>query len=63
MTIGGKIYGYPMSVESIGLICNKKLVPQAPENWEDFVKLDESSRSRAPVQFSGTTPPLTTAML
>jgi maltose/maltodextrin transport system substrate-binding protein len=42
MTIGGKIYGYPMSVESIGLICNKKLVPQAPENWEDFIKLDET---------------------
>ena len=41
MTFGGKIYGYPLSVEALGLICNKKLVPNAPENWEDFAKLDD----------------------
>ena len=46
MTIGGKIYGYPMSVEAIGLICNKKLVPQAPENWEDFPKIDDELRKQ-----------------
>ena len=40
LTIDGKIYGYPMSVEAIGLICNKKLAPKAPENFEDFAKLD-----------------------
>lgn len=46
MTIGGKIYGYPMSVEAIGLICNRKLVPEAPGNWEDFIPLDDSLRKQ-----------------
>ncbi|MBQ1873018.1 MAG: maltose/maltodextrin ABC transporter substrate-binding protein MalE [Succinivibrionaceae bacterium] len=41
MTYSGKIYGYPLSVEALGLICNRKLVPEAPENWEDFAKLDD----------------------
>ena len=46
MTVGGKIYGYPLSVEAVGLICNKKLVPAAPENWEDFPKLDEELKKQ-----------------
>ena len=46
MTIGGKIYGYPVSVEAIGLLCNKKLVPEVPENWEDFVKLDDQLKKQ-----------------
>lgn len=40
VTIGCRIYGYPMSLEAISLICNRKLVPTAPENWEDFIPLD-----------------------
>ena len=46
MTIGGKICGYPVSVEAIGLLCNKKLVPEVPENWEDFVKLDDQLKKQ-----------------
>ena len=46
MTVGGRIYGYPLSIEAIGLICNRKLVPEAPENWEDFIGLDESLRKQ-----------------
>ena len=36
MTIGGKIYGYPMSIEAVGLICNKNLVPVAPRELGGF---------------------------
>ena len=46
MTVGGRIYGYPLSIEAIGLICNKKLVPEVPENWEDFVKLDDQLKKQ-----------------
>ena len=42
MTIGGKIYGYPVSVEAIGLLCKRKLVSNVPENWEDSAKIDEA---------------------
>ncbi|MDY6337131.1 MAG: maltose/maltodextrin ABC transporter substrate-binding protein MalE [Succinivibrionaceae bacterium] len=46
VTIGGKVYGYPMSLEAISLICNRKLVPTAPENWEDFIPLDRKLQKR-----------------
>jgi len=41
LTIDNKIYGYPVSVEAIGLLCNQDLVKKAPENFEDFVKLEK----------------------
>ncbi len=41
VTADGKIVGYPVAIESVGLICNKKLVPNVPENFEDFAKLDD----------------------
>ena len=44
MTVGGKVYGYPFSLEAISLLCNRKLVPNAPENWEDFIVLDNKLR-------------------
>lgn len=46
MTVDGKIIGYPVSIEAISLICNKALVPQAPENFEDFVKLDDELKAK-----------------
>lgn len=46
VTIGDKIYGYPVSIESISLICNKALVPQAPENFEEFIKLDDELKAK-----------------
>ncbi|MGM0773530.1 maltose/maltodextrin ABC transporter substrate-binding protein MalE [Marinobacter sp.] len=36
VTVEGKMYGYPMAVESIGLIYNKDLVPEPPEAFEDI---------------------------
>ncbi|MGN1357379.1 MAG: maltose/maltodextrin ABC transporter substrate-binding protein MalE [Succinivibrionaceae bacterium] len=41
LTIDGKIYGYPMSVEAIGLICNSDIVKTAPANFEDFAALEK----------------------
>ena len=40
-TVDSKIWGYPISVESIGLIYNKDLVKTPPKSWDDVVKLDK----------------------
>jgi maltose/maltodextrin transport system substrate-binding protein len=58
LTIDGKIYGYPMSVEAIGLICNKKLAPKAPQNFEDFAKLDADlqKKGKRAIMWDYTTP-------
>ncbi|SEO66560.1 maltose/maltodextrin ABC transporter substrate-binding protein MalE [Aquisalimonas asiatica] len=37
----GDIYGYPVSVESIGLIYNKDIVDTAPESFDELIALDE----------------------
>ena len=41
MTVDGKIYGYPVSIEAIALICNKDIVPEAPKTFEELVDLDK----------------------
>ncbi len=38
-TYGGKLFGMPMSAESVALIYNKKLVPNPPKNWDEFLAL------------------------
>lgn len=40
VTIDGNIYGYPLSVEAVGLLCNKDIVKKIPTSIEEFVKLD-----------------------
>ena len=40
--VGGKIWGYPLSVEAIGLIYNKDLVPTPPKSFDDVIKLDKA---------------------
>ncbi|KEF34430.1 MULTISPECIES: maltose ABC transporter substrate-binding protein [Deinococcus] len=37
MTYKGKLFGLPMFAESVALIYNKKLVPQAPTTWAQFL--------------------------
>ena len=37
----GKSWGYPLAIESIGLIYNKKLVPKAPASFEEILALDK----------------------
>ncbi|WP_031578550.1 maltose/maltodextrin ABC transporter substrate-binding protein MalE [Ruminobacter sp. RM87] len=41
MTVDGKIYGYPVSIEAIALICNKDIVKDAPKSFEELVTLDD----------------------
>ncbi|MDX1456096.1 MAG: maltose/maltodextrin ABC transporter substrate-binding protein MalE [Marinobacter sp.] len=42
VTVDGKIYGYPMAVESIGLIYNKDLLPEPPAAFEEIPNIHES---------------------
>jgi maltose/maltodextrin transport system substrate-binding protein len=37
----GKTWGYPLSIEAIGLIYNKALVPKPPASFEDILTLDK----------------------
>lgn len=46
MAYGDQIYGYPLSVEALGLICNKDLVRKVPTKFEEFIKLDNKLKSK-----------------
>lgn len=39
--LDGKIWGYPLSLESIGLIYNKTLLPDPPKSFEAIIELDK----------------------
>ncbi len=40
-SVGGKTWGYPMSIEAVSLVYNKKLVPVPPKSFEEIVALDK----------------------
>jgi maltose/maltodextrin transport system substrate-binding protein len=40
-TIGGKTWGYPLSIEAVTLVYNKDLVPTPPATWEEVIALDK----------------------
>ena len=40
-TSGGKIWGYPMAIETVALVYNKDLVPVAPKTFEEVMALDK----------------------
>ncbi|MBT0570877.1 maltose/maltodextrin ABC transporter substrate-binding protein MalE [Curvibacter sp. CHRR-16] len=40
-TMGGKVWGYPLSIESVALLYNKALVPTPPSSWEEVIELDK----------------------
>jgi maltose/maltodextrin transport system substrate-binding protein len=40
-TFGGKVWGYPLAIEAIGLIYNKKLVAKPPASFDDVIALDK----------------------
>lgn len=40
-TFDKKIWGYPLAIEAIGLIYNKKLAPKPPGSFEDVLTLDK----------------------
>ncbi len=37
----GRTWGYPLSIEAIGLIWNKALIKQAPTTWDQVVAIDK----------------------
>lgn len=41
-TFGGKVWGYPLSVEAIGLIYNKALAKDPPKTFEELFALDKT---------------------
>ena len=40
-TVGGKIWGYPISIEAVSLVYNKALVPTPPKTFEEVIALDK----------------------
>jgi maltose/maltodextrin transport system substrate-binding protein len=45
-TFKGQIWGYPLSIESIGLIYNRALVRTPPATFEDVIALDRQFRAQ-----------------
>jgi len=44
--IGGKTWGYPLSIEAVGLLYNKALVPTPPGTWEEVIALDKKLKAK-----------------
>ena len=42
----GKYWGYPVAIETLGLIYNKALVPTPPESFDEVVKLDQALKAK-----------------
>jgi maltose/maltodextrin transport system substrate-binding protein len=42
----GQTWGYPLSIEAVGLIYNKALVATPPTRWEDVFALDDQLRKQ-----------------
>lgn len=40
-TAGGKVWGYPIAIEAVGLVYNKDLVPTPPKSFDDVIALDK----------------------
>jgi maltose/maltodextrin transport system substrate-binding protein len=45
-TVDGKLWGYPLSLEAIGLVYNKDLVKTPPKSFDDVVKLDKELQKK-----------------
>jgi arabinogalactan oligomer/maltooligosaccharide transport system substrate-binding protein len=43
MTYQGKLFAIPMFAEAVALVYNKKLVPNAPTTWADFLKVAQAN--------------------
>ncbi|WP_341676806.1 maltose/maltodextrin ABC transporter substrate-binding protein MalE [Niveibacterium sp. SC-1] len=39
--IGGKTWGYPLSIEAVAVLYNKDIVPTPPKTWEEVLALDK----------------------
>ena len=58
MQVDGKLVGYPVAVEAVGLIYNKKLLPNPPKTFEELNQLDEKLKpeGKRAVMWAYTTP-------
>jgi maltose/maltodextrin transport system substrate-binding protein len=45
-TVVGKIWGYPLSIEAVGLVYNKALAPTPPRTFDEVVKLDKKLKAQ-----------------
>ena len=41
LTVGGKVWGYPLAMEAVALVYNKALVPTPPKTFEEVMALDK----------------------
>ncbi len=39
MTVNGRLYGYPLAVEAISLICNNRYIRKRPQSFEEFMDI------------------------
>jgi maltose/maltodextrin transport system substrate-binding protein len=44
--IGGKTWGYPLSIEAVGLLYNKALVPTAPKTWDEVIAIHKKLKAQ-----------------
>jgi len=42
----GRIWGYPIAIETTGLIYNKALVPTPPATWDDVIAIDKKLKAQ-----------------
>ena len=42
--LGGRVWGWPIAIESVALICNLDLVPKPPASWEEMFDIDRRLR-------------------
>jgi len=45
-TIAGKTWGYPLSIEAVGLLYNKALVPTPPKTWDEVIAIDKKLKAQ-----------------
>jgi len=46
VTYKGHIYGFPLSVESIGMVYNKDLISTPPKDWNEIIDLSKNLKSK-----------------
>ena len=45
MSYRGRIWGYPLAIETTGLIYNKALVPNPPATWDELIAIDKKLKA------------------
>ena len=46
MSYRGRIWGYPIAIETTGLIYNKALVPTPPATWDEVIAIDKKLKAQ-----------------